>query len=179
MAGHAGDARRAGALVACEPRAGDAVIFINPPRDSLAAEVDELLERGAAAGAVLLPVAMDQAHRLPPVPAAEAQSFDVVDQLRRRELQDDHLAVLGATLAREAMAMVMPTFVRARLRVFLCHRRADGEGLTPALDRALATRHEEVFRDLVSVQLGQPAQALIDDARQRRCARLPRHAGCG
>jgi hypothetical protein len=57
-----------------------------------------------------------------------------------------------------------PTFVRSRVRIFLCHRRGDGEELTAALDAALSIRHEHVFRDLVEAQLGQEAQRRIEDA---------------
>jgi hypothetical protein len=153
-----------GALLGCDPGPGDGVLFFNPPRADLSEEVEALLERASAAGAVLLPVALEVDHRRPPDAAGAQQSFDVVDHLRRRELQDDQLGVVGAALARETLSMLMPTFLQRRLRLFLCHRRADGEGSTAALDKALSVRHEHVFRDLIDVQTGEEAQQRIDDA---------------
>ena len=153
----------AAALVTCQPTAGDGVVFFNPPREDLRQEIEELLQEAVRNGAVLLPIAMDAAHRRPPGAAGDRQSFDVVDHIRRRELPDDRLHVIGAAFAREALSMTMPTFVQSRLRIFLCHRRADGEALTAAVDRALQARHEHVFRDLIDIQTGEQAQEKIDE----------------
>ncbi len=153
----------AAALATCQPSAGDGVVFFNPPREDLAGEVQALLDEALRAGAVLLPIAMDAEHRRPPGAAGERQSFDVHDQLRRRELPPERPQLLGAAFAREALSMTMPTFVQSRLRIFLCHRRADGEQLTAAVDRALSARHEHVFRDLIDIQTGEQAQQRIDE----------------
>jgi hypothetical protein len=127
-------------------------------------EAEDLLARAAASGAVLLPVAMDAERRLPPAVASDRQSFDVVDHLRRRELADDQLAVVGAAFAREALSLTMPTYAQSRLRLFLCHRREDGEEVSARLDSVLSRLHEWPFRDLIDVQSGQRAQQRIDDA---------------
>lgn len=138
-------------------------MFFNPPRDDLSDEVEALLEEAARNGAVLLPIAMDGEHRRAPGSAGDKQSFDVVDHLRRRELRDDQLGVVGAAFAREALGMTMPTFVQSRLRIFLSYRRRDGEALTAAVDRALRDRHENTFRDLINIQTGKQVQDKIDD----------------
>jgi hypothetical protein len=152
------------ALATCNPAAGDGVVFFNPPRTDYASDVEALLEEAAREGAVLIPIAMDAEHRQPPPAAGEAQSFDVVDQIRRRELHGAPFEVIGAAFAREALSMTMPTFVQSRLRLFLCHRRADGEEMTARLDGALTNLHEHVFRDLIDIQAGEQAQHRIDEA---------------
>jgi hypothetical protein len=154
----------AGALVSCEPGEADGVVFFNSPRPEFAAEVGALLERAAAAGTVILPIAMDPEDRRPVGAASDHQSFDVADQLRRRDLADDQLALIGAAFAREALSATMPTYMQSRLRIFLCHRREDGEGTTASVDQALSNRHDHVFRDLIDVQTGEQAQLRIDDA---------------
>jgi hypothetical protein len=121
----------------CEPAAGDGVVFFNPPRDDLTNDVEALLAEATRVGAVLLPIALDPAHRRPPGSAGDKQSFDVTAHLRCRELQGDQSTIIGAAIAREALAMTMPTFVQSRLRLFLCHRRDDGEDLAAQVDRAL------------------------------------------
>jgi hypothetical protein len=151
------------AVTACTPGQGDAVVFFNPPRSEYADNVEALLHEAAGAGAVLLPIALEPHQRRPPGTVGDKQSFDVTDQLRRRELPADRLEPIGAAFAREAMSMIMPTFVRTRLRLFLCHRRSDGEELTARVDRALSARHEHVFRDLIDVQTGVEAQDVIDE----------------
>jgi hypothetical protein len=148
-----------------EPTAADGVIFVNPPRADVASEVEELLERATNAGAVVLPVALDEAGRRPPGAVAERQSFDVVDHRRRRGLTADQRGTLARAFAREALSRLQPTFTKDRLRLFLCHRRLDGEGLVARVGAKLDVLHAgHVFRDLVDVQVGEEAQQRIDDA---------------
>jgi hypothetical protein len=151
-------------LAGCQPTAGDGIVFFNPARPQIGEDLDALIAEAARTGAVLLPIAMDSGHRRPAGAAGEMQSFDVVDQLRRRELPEGSMAVLGAAFAREALAATQPTFVLSRLRIFLCHRRSDGETLTAELDQALSSRHEHVFRDLIDIQVGEQAQERIEEA---------------
>ncbi len=151
-----------GSLDSCRPHPGDGVVFFNPPRDEHADAVEMLLSEAAHAGAVILPIAMSAEHRRPPGAAGELQSFDVVDHLRRRELSDEQLPIIGAAFAREARGATMPTFARSRLRIFLCHRRSDGETPTAQLGDALLVRHEHVFRDLINIQVGERAQEEIE-----------------
>jgi hypothetical protein len=151
------------AVAACVPGEGDAVVFFNPPRSDHAKDIEALLDEAAAAGAVLLPIALEPGDRRPPGSVGDKQSFDVTDQLRRRELPKERLEPVGAAFARDALSMIMPTFVRTRLRLFLCHRRSDGEDLTARIDKALSARHEFVFRDLIDIQTGAEAQEVIDE----------------
>jgi hypothetical protein len=152
------------ALATCTPTAADGVVFFNPPCPEFSDGVEALLDEAVRNGAVLLPIAMEPGQRRPAGAAGEAQSFDVVDQIRRRELHGEPLAVIGAALAREALSVTMPTFVQSRLRLFLCHRRSDGEELTARVDQALTHLQEHVFRDLIDIQAGEQAQQKIDEA---------------
>ncbi|MCU1678168.1 MAG: hypothetical protein JWM93_2926 [Frankiales bacterium] len=151
-------------LLSCNPGDNDGVVFFNPFLAEHADDAEALLERAAEAGAVLLPIAMDSVHRRPPTAASKQQSFDVADHLRRRSLPDDRLRIIGHAFSREALSMTMPTYVQSRLRLFLCHRREDGEDLAALTDEALVSRHEHVFRDLIDVQAGENAQQKIDEA---------------
>ncbi len=138
------------------------MVFFNPPCNEYAGAVELLLAEARGAGAVILPIAMAVEHRRPAGAAGELQSFDVVDQLRRRELTSEQLSIIGAAFAREALGVTMPTFVKSRLRIFLCHRRRDGEVVTAELDAALRVRHEHVFRDLIDIQVAERAQEQIE-----------------
>lgn len=151
-------------LISCEPGPEDGLVFFNPPREYVAEGITDLIERARERGAVILPVALTATGRRPPEAASSRQSFDVVDHLRRRELDESQIGVVGAAFAREALSMLMPTYVQSRLRLFLCHRRADGEEAVAHLDRALSSRHEHVFRDLIDIQAGEEAQERIDEA---------------
>lgn len=151
-------------VIDAEPTGEDGVVFFNPPRPDVADVVEALLRRASAAGSVILPVAMREADRRPPGAVGDRQSFDVVDHRRRRELVADQRGVVPRVFGREALSRLQPTYSKDRLRVFLCHRRADGEGIVALIDRKLSARHEYVFRDLIDVQAGEEAQQRIDDA---------------
>lgn len=151
----------AAAIALAAPRPDDGVAFVIG--DAPMPEALDFLERALSAGAVIMPIALDAEHRRPPDVVEAAQSFDVVDALRRAGLPPEHGSWAARAFARTALARLAPTCFRSRLRLFLSYRREDGEGLTADLDRALSERHEHVFRDLVSIQTGDPAQEVIDE----------------
>jgi hypothetical protein len=152
-------------ILDAEPTAADGVVFVNPPRADVATDVEDLLERAATAGAVVLPVALDEDGRRPTGAVGDRQSFDVVDHRRRRGLVEDQRGTAARAFAREALSRLQPTYTKDRLRLFLCHRRADAEGLVARLGARLDVLHAgHVFRDLVDVQAGEAAQPRIDDA---------------
>lgn len=151
----------AAAIGLANPGPDDGVAFVIG--DAPMPEAVDFLERAQAAGAVILPIALDAERRRPPSVVEAAQSFDVLDALRRGGLPPTHRSQAARAFARTALARLAPTCFRSRLRLFLSYRREDGEGLTAELDRALSAQHEHVFRDLVSIQTGDPAQAIIDE----------------
>ena len=146
-------------------RYGDGVIFANPELDrDISGAAQDLLERAVAVGAVVLPVAMSAESRKPPAVVAVNQSHDVIDAARRRDLRPNAITPLAQEFARIALARVSPTLGVDQIRLFLCHRRTDGEDLVAAVDKELSKRHSKFFRDLVDVQSGELAQEKIDDA---------------
>jgi SLOG cluster3 family/TIR domain len=156
------------AALEAEPGAADALVLANPPEGVEISEATlTLIEKAKTAGTVLLPVALDATRRRPPLPIEAAQSYDVTDRLRLRSLPDTALTVIAQELSWSILARAQPTLTKDRLRLFLCHRRADAEDLTRRLDETLSSRHEYVFRDLVNVQHGKVAQDVIEEALEK------------
>lgn len=146
------------------PTTGDAVVVANLLDEEPPEELTDLIDKAQRNGAVAIPVAGEVERRTPPLGMDMAQSFDVVDRLRLRAQPETALQVIAADLARIVLARTSPTLMKDRLRVFLCHRRADGESTAAALDRELSVRHEgHVFRDLISIQVGDAAQEKIEE----------------
>lgn len=153
------------AALDCPVTEKDGVILANPyDGEELSESILLLVERAQKAGAVVAPVAMSEKQRTPPAPITFIQSYDVPDKLRVRSLPDDYLHVVAKDLARNVLSRVQPTLSSEHLRIFLCHRRADGEELARKLDTVLSSRHNNVFRDLVSVGSGTIAQEEIEKA---------------
>ena len=148
------------ALGQAHPGRDDGVAFVIGRE--LGADATRLLIDATASGSVILPIALDQDHRQPPREVGIAQSFDVVDVLRRGSQPPGQTDWAARAFVREALSRLAPTCFRARLRVFLSYRRLDGEGSTAELDRELSIQHEHVFRDLPDVPLGDPAPEVID-----------------
>lgn len=143
----------------------DGLAFGNPPAGTtLAGPIQALLEAALEAGAVIAPVASSVANRLPPQPIQTIQSYDIPERLRLLSLPDDYVHVLAKEFARGLLARVQPTLSKDRLRLFICHRRVDGEDVARRLDQLLSARHTNVFRDLAVVRPGADAQADIDTA---------------
>lgn len=144
---------------------GDGLILANPQAtETMSDAATSAVEEAVRAGAVVLPVAMSVESRRPPEAAEEAQSFDVVDAARLRNIPGGDYANVAHAFSRQALARVVPTMATSRLRLFLCHRRSDGESLVAAVDKELATIHQPFFRDLVNIQVGDAAQDVIDEA---------------
>lgn len=151
-------------LWGASPTTGDAFVVANPPYEDLPEELADLIERSQENGAVGIPVAGGVERRTPPIGMEMAQSFDVIDRLRLRAQPNTALPVVAADLARVVLTRTTPTMMKDKLRLFLCHRRADGEATAAALDRELSARHEgHVFRDLISIQVGDVAQDKIEE----------------
>lgn len=152
-------------ILSAELTAADGIIFFNPLRDEFSDQVEALLDRAVAAGAVPLPIALRAEWRRPPGAVGEFQSFDVVDHRRRRALSEDQSGTIANAFAREALSRIQPTYSKDRLRLFLCHRREDGEDLVARLGARLDALHEKhIFRDLIDVQAGEPTQERISAA---------------
>ncbi|MHB8290595.1 MAG: SLOG domain-containing protein [Acidimicrobiales bacterium] len=152
------------AAFAAEAQYGDGVAFANPePGKEITEAARAFLEQAESVGAVILPVAMSAETRDPPPVVSVRQSHDVVDSLRRRDLPPDALTVAAHEFSRIALARILPTMALGNVRLFLCHRRFDGEELAAAVDKELSKRHSKFFRDLVDIQVGEPAQEIIDE----------------
>ncbi len=144
------------------PTAEDAVILFNKPDKTYSEGLLPLLKEAADAGAEVFPVAIDATMRTPPAVISHRQSFDLVDQLQRRDLSSAGLATVAVTFARTVLSRMQPTFSRGPMRLFLSYRRADGETAAAAFDKELRARVESPFRDLSDVFVGDDAEEVID-----------------
>jgi SLOG cluster2/TIR domain len=144
---------------------GDGFIFANPiSSQGLSEAADAALGEARQAGAVILPIATTADSRRPPDGIEQAQSFDVVDAARQRGMPTNAYRTVAHAFSRQALARLAPTMASDRVRLFLCHRRSDGEDLVAAVDRVLSATHQRFFRDLVNIQVGEVAQEKIDEA---------------
>lgn len=122
-----------------------------------------------AKGSLIWPVAMDRNKRIPPEIISDKQSFDVWEQFRCRNLNEEYLSVIANAFARKVISRTMPTLYSESGLIFISHRRIDGEEITAKLcDKFLIqSKANKTFRDVTEVEVGEAAQEEIDEAMSR------------
>lgn len=129
-------------------------------------EVQVLLKKAIEKKAQIWPVAIDKSARTPMGVISAKQSYDVWEQLRCRDLDEQYIGTIAKIFSRKIIAKVFPTCYREEGEIFLSHRRVDGEDITARIyDKMLVQAKESTpFRDVVNVKVGDAAQEVIDKA---------------
>jgi hypothetical protein len=135
----------------------DALIIFN------SGQYPSFVQRLLTARAVIFPVAIDTTLRFPGKGASHRQSFDIPDELARRGQTAASVATVAMAFVRVLLAQVQPTVSRCALRLFLSHRRPDGENLARPFQNMLEQRRQQAFRDLSDILVGEDAQEVIYD----------------
>lgn len=136
------------------------VVIFNGYMDS----IDEILKIAISKNSKIFSVAFEKENRIPPSIISDKQSFDVYDQLRRRNLSNDYIEIPANVFARKIISECMPTICDENINIFLSHRRLDGEEITASICDTLNVLAPEkgFFRDIVNVNIGENAQDVID-----------------
>lgn len=127
---------------------------------------NEFLKKAKLKKSKIFPVAFCKDDRIPPTIVSGKQSFDVYDQLRRRNLSNSYIEVTAKVFARKIISECMPTICNDNINIFLSHRRMDGEEITASICDILKViaPEKKYFRDIVNVNIGENAQEVIDTA---------------
>ena len=129
-------------------------------------ETQKFLEKAVEIDAEIWPIALDRKRRTPMGIISKKQSYDIWEQLRCRDLDEEYLTTLARIFSRKIIARVYPTCYCEKGEIFLSHRRIDGEEITAKIyDKILVQAREATpFRDVVNVKVGDAAQSVIDAA---------------
>jgi len=138
----------------------DALVFFNAPKGSYPSWVSQLLQSNVQA----FPIAITKDDRFPGSEQSRRQSFDVPDELARRGITEENIATVAAAFCRAMLAKIEPTLSQYDMRIFLSHRRADGEIVARIFHEELLKRVQRSFRDLSAVFVGEDAQEKIEQA---------------
>lgn len=129
-------------------------------------EVVSLVKNARDKGAIIWPIAMEREYRNPMCEISTRQSFDVFEQLRCRNLNEDYIYTVGKVFARKIISQVLPTMYRDNNLLFVSHRRIDGEDIAAKFcdQLSIQAKAQNSFRDVVNVEVGEAAQDIIDTA---------------
>lgn len=144
----------------------DIVLIFNGVNFTLDKPTNDLLDKLKQIGTSIYPIALDIDNRIPANIITSKQSFDICEQLRCRGLTYDHMSVIAQGFARKLISEVMPTIYKEDGRIFISHKRIDGETIAANLCDALKIQinHSKLFRDITSVEVGYEAQKEIDES---------------
>jgi SLOG-like protein/TIR domain-containing protein len=142
------------------------IIFFNNSKNEYNIELINLIKVAKEKGVEIWPVAFNKDQRPPMNNISEKQSYDVYEQLRLRDLKEDYLEVIGKVFARKIISRVLPTVYNDNRMIFISHRRVDGEEIAAKLcdQLGIQARNNNNFRDVICVEVGEPAQDIIDKA---------------
>lgn len=143
------------------------IIIYNDYKENgcVADEVRELIKTAIERKAEIWPVAADRSTRIPGKIISNKQSYDIWEQLRCRNLDEQYLPTIEKIFSRKIIAKAFPTCYCEEGEVFLSHKRVDGEEITAKIyDKMLIqARESNPFRDVINVKVGDEAQAQIDE----------------
>ena len=145
----------------------DGVVVFNRADQEYPEAVLSVLEDAQKVRADIFPVAMEPATRPPAKVVQDRQSFDVTEQLRHRKLGQANIATVATAFARAVVCDLQPTLSKQRMRLFISHRRFDGEEIAAVFYEQLRIRAENGFRDLIDIRVGQNAQEVIESNLQQ------------
>ena len=129
-------------------------------------DIKSFIEEAVQKEAEIWPIAINKDDRLPEGPISRKQSYDVWEQLRRRNLDKSQISTIALSFARKIIARVLPTLYNENGEIFISHRRLDGEDIAAKIYDRLKMQAESMtpFRDVARINVGEEAQPVIDEA---------------
>ena len=129
-------------------------------------EIQKFLQKALEKNACIMPIAIDKETRMPVGNISKKQSYDIWEQLRCRNLDEQYLNTIAKIFARKIIARAFPTCYCESGEIFLSHRRIDGEEIAARIYDKIIIQAKEAtpFRDVVNVKVGEEAQEVIDGA---------------
>lgn len=126
--------------------------------------ITKFIDKAIKYSAQIWPVAINKKCRKPNEKYETKQSFDVWEQLRCRNLDENYVKVVAKVFSRQIIEYVYPTMYRGQGEIFLSHRRIDGEEIIAKIHdkMSIMAKDSRTFRDVVNVKVGENAQSIID-----------------
>ncbi|OXL85838.1 hypothetical protein BCV73_24240 [Paenibacillus sp. SSG-1] len=142
----------------------DVLVIFNNQSQEYSENILLLLNCALEIGCQIIPISLYEPTRTPASVISHIQSFEVVDQLRQRRLTDKNIDTVAFALVRLIMSKIQPTMSVEQMNLFISHRRIDGEEIASKFYNEFRRRANEVevFRDLISINVGQDAQEEIE-----------------
>ena len=144
------------------------VIVINETNkdDNSINYITEFLKKAIEINSKIWPIAFNKDSRIPYNIISNIQSYDIWEELRRRNLNENYISSIAMLFSRKIIAMAFPTLYDDSGEIFISHRRIDGEEIAAKIYDMIEIQDNKAvpFRDVVKINVGDEAQVLIDKA---------------
>lgn len=139
----------------------DIYVFFNTNTPST--NIDKLLKIAKENNCLIYPIALNETYRNPPKEIQKIQSYDIITQIRNRNLSENSLSIIGEIFGREIIIKNSPTLYNTSMTYFISHRRSDGELIAYDFNNNLDNNLDKGFIDLLKVNAGEDAQNIIEN----------------
>lgn len=142
----------------------DSIAYFNNDSRSYDTHINDFLEMGKQVGSKIYPVAIDVPSRAPTKVIGNINSFDVTEVIKTRKLTWSNFSYVAKDLSRKIITHTLPTLVNKKIKLFISHRRSDGEELARNIGNQIRCfADEEAFRDLIDIAVGSDMQNELEE----------------
>lgn len=108
------------------------------------------------------PIAPDKENRFPSQVIDTSQSYDIINEINQRKLNGDYFYLIGKCFARVVIVSYFTASFKKETKIFLSHKRKDGEDTVNLIKKVANNRHEKIYIDLHEITVGENAQEEIN-----------------
>lgn len=141
------------------------LIYFVPVKETsgvIKVKIEKMLDEVTESNWEIYPVAPDKENRFPSKVVDTSQSYDIVNELHQRKLTDEYFKLVGRCFARVVIVSRFTASFKKETKMFMSHRRFDGEDKVNFIKDAANSRHEDLYVDLHEITVGQDAQEEIE-----------------
>ncbi|MGL6131388.1 MAG: TIR domain-containing protein, partial [Fusobacteriaceae bacterium] len=104
----------------------------------------------------------DKENRFPSEVVDTSQSYDIINEINQRKLNGDYFNLIGKCFARIVIVSYFTASFKKETKIFLSHRRKEGEDIVNSIKEVANNRHEKIYIDLHEITVGENAQEEIN-----------------
>lgn len=123
--------------------------------------IEKILREAVKNNWKVYPIAPDKENRFPSEVVDTSQSYDIINEINQRKLNGDYFNLIGKCFARVAIVSYFTASFKKETKIFLSHRRKDGEDIVNLIKEVANNRHEKIYIDLHEITVGENAQEEI------------------
>lgn len=124
--------------------------------------IEKMLREAVKNNWKVYPIAPDKENRFPSEVVDTSQSYDIINEINQRKLNENYFNLIGKCFARVVIVSYFTASFKKETKIFLSHRRKDGEGTVNLIKEVANNRHEKIYIDLHEITVGENAQEEIN-----------------